>query len=46
LLSFVKNHKTLSNAGKDQTILLNWAKLSAKISLNMSFLVEKGAFEA
>ncbi len=42
LFSLIKNCKTLSNAGKDQTILLNWAKLSAKILLNMSWLVKRG----
>ncbi len=35
LLRFIKYLKILSSTGKDGKILLNFAKLPAKISLNM-----------
>jgi hypothetical protein len=44
LLSFVKYCKISFSTGKDQNILINVDKLSAKISLNIAWFVEKGAF--
>jgi hypothetical protein len=42
LLSFAIYHKILCRTGKEQKILLNFAKLLAKMSLNISWSVEKG----
>jgi hypothetical protein len=44
LPNFVKYCKILSGTGKDQKILLNLALLHRKLSLNVSWLGEKGAF--